>query len=87
MDFDFLGAQLKQARQARGLSQLQLAQPLGMSRATISAIESGRCGELGVRKLAALLQQVGLDLQVIARSGRPTLDDIRTERRNEKERA
>lgn len=87
MDFTQLGAQLKEARLARRLSQLELAKPLGMSRATISSIESGRCAEIGVRKLTALMQQVGLDLYVGARRTRPTLDDIRAERRNEKERA
>ena len=87
MDFTQLGRQLKEARLAHRLSQLELAQPLGMSRATISAIESGRCVEIGVRKLTALLQQVGLDLYVGARRARPTLDDIRAERRNERDRA
>lgn len=87
MDFAQLGARLKEARVARHLSQQDLASPLGMSRATISAIEGGRCGEIGVRKLTALLQQVGLDLFVGVRGGRPTLDDIRAERRNEKKRA
>jgi len=42
-----LGPILKEARKKAGLSQEQLAAPLGMSRATISAIESGRCEEIG----------------------------------------
>jgi transcriptional regulator with XRE-family HTH domain len=87
MDFAQLGTRLKEARLARHLSQQDLAAPLGMSRATISAIESGRCAEIGVRKLTALLQHVGLDLFVGTRSRRPTLDDIRAERRNEKDSA
>jgi len=84
MDFAQLGHRLKEARRTRHLSQQELAAPLGMSRATISAIERGRCGEIGVRKLSALLEQVGLDLFVGVRRGRPTLDDIRAERGNEK---
>ena len=55
-----------------------------MSRATLSALERGRCEELGVRKLTALVQMVGLDLFVAPRKARPTFDDIRAERRRER---
>jgi transcriptional regulator with XRE-family HTH domain len=85
MNFEQLGTRLREARRARHLSQQDLASPLGMSRATISAIEGGRCGEIGVRKLTALLQRVGLDLIVGIRGVRPTLDDIRAERSGEKD--
>jgi transcriptional regulator with XRE-family HTH domain len=39
MDFADLGEKLRAARRERNLSQQDLAAPLGMSRATISAIE------------------------------------------------
>jgi HTH-type transcriptional regulator / antitoxin HipB len=87
MDFADLGTHLRAARRARKLTQEALAAPLGMSRATISALETGRCGEIGVRKLAALLQQVGLDLHLAPRRNRPTLFEIRAERSREKSRA
>jgi len=77
-----LGPLLKQARREARLSQEQLAKPLGMSRATISAIESGRCEEIGFAKLAALLDLVGLEVVVAPRKGRPTVDDLRAERRS-----
>ncbi len=76
-----LGPVLKEARKRANLSQQALAAPLGMSRATISAIESGRCDEIGFAKLAALLDMVGLELTAVARSRRPTLDELRSERR------
>jgi len=77
-----LGPLLKQARREARLSQEELAKPLGMSRATISAIESGRCEEIGFVKLVALLDLVGLEVVVTARKGRPTIDDLRAERRS-----
>jgi transcriptional regulator with XRE-family HTH domain len=81
MQLPELGPILQQARKRAGLSQEQLAAPLGMSRATISAIESGRCEEIGFAKLVALLDRVGLEVTVAARSLRPTLDELRSERR------
>lgn len=75
-----VGSILKDARRAANLSQEQLAAPLGMSRATISAIESGRCQEIGFAKLAAVLTAVGLEIAVRPRTTRPTIDDLRAER-------
>ena len=77
-----LGPVLKEARKRAGLSQQELAQPLGMSRATISAIERGRCEEIGFSKVVALLDMVGIELIVAPRKGRPTIDDLRAERRS-----
>lgn len=81
MNLNDIGQLLKGARQKAGLTQAELAEPLGMSRATISALESGRCEEIGATKLATLLDLVGLELTVTERRARPTLDDLRAERR------
>lgn len=81
MDITDVGLRLKQARRQRKLSQDELAKSLGMSRATISALEGGRCAELGFAKLAALLEMVGLELTVVDRRARPTIDDLRKELR------
>jgi transcriptional regulator with XRE-family HTH domain len=77
-----IGPFLREARNNARLSQEQLAAPLGMSRATVSAIESGRCQEIGFSKLVALLDMVGLELTIIPRASRPTIDDLRNERRS-----
>ena len=81
MTLSDLGLVLKDARKRAGLSQEQLARPVGMSRTTISALESGRCEEIGFAKLSALFDILGLDLTAAARKGRPTVDDLRAERR------
>lgn len=77
-----VGRLLRHARREAGLSQQQLAQPLGMSRATVSAIEGGRCEEIGFQKLLALLEVVGLTITVGPRKSRPTIDDLQAERRS-----
>lgn len=81
MQLPDIGRLLKAARRGAKLSQQELAQPLGMSRATISALESSRCEEIGFTKLAALLESVGLELVAAPRKSRPTIDDLRAERR------
>lgn len=85
MDLAAIGTALKTARRETGRTQEEIARPLGMSRATLSALEGGRCEEIGVRKLTALLESVGLELYVAPRRKRPTLEELRAERRNEKE--
>jgi len=86
MDLIEIGMAFKTARRENHLTQAALARTLGMSRATLSALESGRCDEIGVRKLTALLESVGLELFVAPRRTRPTIDELRAERRNAKER-
>ena len=83
MNLETIGTLFKEARRQSRLTQDEVARPLGMSRATLSALESGRCDELGVRKLTALLQTVGLDLYVAPRRARPTLEELREDRRRE----
>jgi len=81
MNMHQIGALLRRARKASGRSQAELAKPLGMSRATISAIENGTVGEIGVRKLMALCAALGLSIQVSALEKRPTLFELREENR------
>jgi transcriptional regulator with XRE-family HTH domain len=79
-----LGVVLLGARKERHLSQAELAKTLGMSRATISAIENGTIGEIGVRKLMALATALGLEFSLGPRHSRPTLQELREERRGSK---
>ena len=87
MDLYDIGSALRIARKAQGQSQQELAQTLGMSRATISAIENGTVSEIGVRKLMALCAAVGLSLHVGAPDRRPTLFELREEHRGRNARA
>lgn len=81
MNLQQIGSVLRDARKTSGQSQQELAQPLGMSRATISAIENGTVSEIGVRKLMALCAALGLSIQVSSFENRPTLFELREENR------
>lgn len=74
-----LGATIRMARRKRGLTQDQLAKPLGMSRATISAIETGQVLEIGIRKVMAICASLGLELQAVDKRPYPTLQQLRQE--------
>ena len=59
-----LGFAIRQARVAQGLTQAQLARASGISRVTLNQLESGLFPDLGVRKVAVLLKNLGLELAV-----------------------
>lgn len=86
MDFVDLGQKLRAARVRAGLTQTDVARPLGMSRATISQLENGTIQDLGVRKLVRLCQRLGLELQV-SEHRRPTLNEAYEENRRQRQEA
>jgi HTH-type transcriptional regulator/antitoxin HipB len=81
MDVQQIGQKLREARKSLGRTQAEVAAPLGMSRATVSAIENGTVSEIGVRKLMALCASLGLALSVAPRDQRPTFLELREEQR------
>jgi len=68
-----LGSEIRRARQARGLTQVQLARATGLSRETLNLLESGLVRDLGIRKVLAVLHHLGLGvtLQQEMRPRRP----------------
>ena len=77
MDMNEIGATVRRARKQRGLSQAELALKLGMSRATLSGIETGKIAEVGIRKVMALCAVLGLELVTHERRLYPTLPELR----------
>lgn len=73
-----LGILIRSLRKAAGLSQSQLAQRHGMSRATISGIENNTVAEVGIRKVAAILEGLGYELTAIPKRRRKTLDELKS---------
>ena len=76
-----IGSTLREARKQRKLTQQQLGDLLGMSRATISGLETGRIAEIGIRKIAAICSVLGLEISVGKRRPYPTLQELRQEQR------
>lgn len=64
MYFEEIGHHIREARKAKGLTQAALAGATGLSRTTINQLESGAFPDIGVRKLLAILDAVGLDMVI-----------------------
>jgi transcriptional regulator with XRE-family HTH domain len=76
MYLDEIGQIILHARKNQKLSQQQLASQLGMSRATLSALENGTIAEIGIRKIMAICAALGLELMVQQKVSRPTLQQL-----------
>lgn len=72
-----LGLLIKNLRKSAGLSQARLAERHGMSRATISGIENNTIAEVGIRKVAAILEGLGYELTATPTRRRKTLDELK----------
>ena len=84
MSLRSIGEQIAERRKELRLSQGELAEKAGISRATLTALENGRTGEVGFSKLSRLLAALGLELKLQAASAqRPTLDDLMQEDRDD----
>jgi transcriptional regulator with XRE-family HTH domain len=59
-----LGGDIRKARLARGLTQARLAAEVGLSRKTLNQLENGLVQDLGIRKVLAVLDKLGMDLAV-----------------------
>lgn len=76
MDMIEIGAALRSARQARGLTQGELARLADIGRTSLSQLENGTIGEIGVRKILRVCAVLGLELQIMPERRLPTLDDL-----------
>jgi transcriptional regulator with XRE-family HTH domain len=59
-----LGSDIRRIRQARGLTQAKLARAAGLSRETLNLLESGLVRDLGIRKVLAVLDHLGLGVKL-----------------------
>jgi transcriptional regulator with XRE-family HTH domain len=62
MKLEQIGHEIKRFRLARGLTQAQLAAAAYLSRTTLNQLENGLVKDLGIRKVQAILEQLGLVL-------------------------
>lgn len=74
-----IGEEIRKERKLRKISQEKISADLGMSRSTISQLESGVIQDLGIRKVQRILEYLGLELHVRKMGAPPTLEDLQRE--------
>ena len=87
MNFTEAGSLIRQTRRQAKLTQADLAKRLGMSRTTLSQVETGVISELGIRKFAAICDLLGLEIMVAPRNAKLTLHEAYAKNREERQNA
>lgn len=77
MDYFELGQSVKLLRSQKKISQQLMAQHLDISRATLSAFENGRAGDVGLRKVILMLDYLGHELSLREKSPFPNFEELR----------
>jgi transcriptional regulator with XRE-family HTH domain len=78
-----IGKAIAARRKKLGLSQAALAKQAKIGHSTLDALENSRIGELGTTKIIKLLTALGLELKIQEAAGRPTLEELIEEDRND----
>lgn len=81
MDFQELGDFVRRVRKTQGIRQQQMADDLGIARATLSGFETGRVADIGLRKVLKMLTYLNYDLQPNEVSRLPTFESLLAERK------
>ncbi|CAM3849631.1 helix-turn-helix domain-containing protein [Arcobacter cloacae] len=73
-----IGQQIRTLREAKKLTQEQLATKCGISRVTLGKIERGELGNTSVKTLDIILASLGLEIEfkTIRGFGLPNLDEL-----------
>jgi transcriptional regulator with XRE-family HTH domain len=76
MNIADIGSVIRDARKKAGLNQAEVATRLGISRPTLSLLENGMISDLGVRKILAIADRLGLELTIQPRTRAPILPEV-----------
>ncbi len=73
-----IGQQIRTLREAKKLTQEQLANKCGISRVTLGKVERGELGNTSVKTLDIILASLGLEIEfkTIRGFGLPNLDEL-----------
>ena len=79
MTYQELGTQLVALRKSKRLWQQALADSVGVSRATINALEKGRSIDVGIRKVIKILEYFDQEFCFKQTTHFPTFDELKNE--------
>ncbi len=79
MKLDVLGQEIKKLRKEKGWSQNDLEQYSGITKRTISKIDTGFIDEVGIKKVAFILDLLGYEFCIRERNRPKTLEELQNE--------
>lgn len=77
MYFEEIGQRIRAVRSVKKLTQEALAQKAGVSRTTLNQLELGAGADIGVKKLMAVLEVLGLELSISRKPKKPAPDFLK----------
>jgi len=79
MNFQEFGLTVAKLRKSKKISQKELADAIGISRATISSFENGHAVDIGFRKVLHIADYLGETLKLKEKSKFPTFEELKNE--------
>ena len=80
MDLQNLGQELKKLRHEKKWSQNTLEKYSGITKRTISKVENGFIEEVGIKKVAILLDLLGMELSLRPKGRPKTLEELQDDK-------
>ncbi len=80
MDYQELANKIAKLRKAKKISQKELCENIGISRATLSSFENGRGVDMGLKKVLQIVDYLGFEVELKVKSPFPTFEELRDAR-------
>ncbi len=80
MEYNEIGKEISFLRRQKKISQQKVANHIGISRSTLNALEKGRAGDVGLRKVLKILDYLGYEMRLKEKSAFPTLEELRSDK-------
>jgi len=80
LDLQILGQELKKLRHEKKWSQDTLEKYSGITKRTISKVENGFIEEVGIKKVAILLDLLGMELSIRPKGRPKTLEELQDDK-------
>ena len=77
MDYKELGQAITKLRKEQHISQKQLSENIGISRATLSSFENGKGVDIGLRKVLQIIDYLGYKLDLKPNTLFPSFEELR----------
>jgi len=79
MDYKNLAKQISILRKSQNISQVEMANDLNISRATISSLENANANDIGIKKVLQILDYLNYELCFKEKAAFPSFEELQNE--------